>query len=60
MSKLDTKNLEAFGDASRNVIMHLSDEVPAEQVGALIENIYRRFQRESERDARDKANGKGG
>ena len=57
MDRLDNKNLEAFGSAVRNLYKYLPDE-QSEEIGKLVENIYLRFQKEAERDARDKANGK--
>ena len=57
MDKLDEKNAEAFGQAVAGIfktmpnITHLS-------AGMLVENLYIRFQKEAERDARDAANGK--
>lgn len=57
MIKLDDKNAEAFGDAVYNI--HKTMNISGLSLGVLVENIYLRFQREAERDARDVANGKG-
>lgn len=57
MIKLDDKNAEAFGDAVYNI--HKTMDIRGLSLGVLVENIYVRFQREAERDARDMANGKG-
>lgn len=57
MDKLDEKNAEAFGDAVRNLVTYLAD-TDSGDLGRLIENLYIRFQKEAERDARDAANGK--
>lgn len=57
MIKLDDKNAEAFGDAVYNI--HKTMDISGLSLGVLVENLYLRFQRESERDARDVANGKG-
>lgn len=57
MIKLDDKNAEAFGEAVYNI--HKTMDIRGLSLGVLVENIYLRFQRESERDARDVANGKG-
>jgi hypothetical protein len=57
MDRLDDKNLESFGSAVRSLYKYLPDE-SNEEIGKLVENIYLRFQREAERDARDRANGK--
>lgn len=59
MEKLDDKNVESFGDAVRKLYQYLPSETN-EELGRLVENIYLRFQREAERDARDRANGKHG
>jgi hypothetical protein len=56
MDKLDDKNIEAFGDAIYNI--HKTMDISGVSLGVLVENIYLRFQKEAERDARDKANGK--
>jgi hypothetical protein len=57
MIKLDDKNSEAFGQAVYNI--HKTMDISGLSLGVLVENIYLRFQREAERDARDVANGKG-
>lgn len=57
MIKLDDKNAEAFGEAIYNI--HKTMNISGLSLGVLVENIYLRFQREAERDARDVANGKG-
>lgn len=57
MIKLDDKNAGAFGDAVYNI--HKTMNISGLSLGVLVENLYLRFQRESERDARDVANGKG-
>lgn len=57
MDRLDDKNLESFGEAVRRVVLSLPNTTNS-NLGTLIENIYLRFQKEAERDARDKANGK--
>ena len=57
MDKLDDRNVESFGESVRNLVIFLPNE-PANEVGKLIEGLYLRFQREAERDARDRANGK--
>lgn len=57
MIKLDDRNAEAFGDAVYNI--HKTMDISGLSLGVLVENLYLRFQRESERDARDVANGKG-
>jgi hypothetical protein len=57
MDKLDEKNAGAFGQAVSNIVKSMSDTEYL-SIGILVENIYIRFQREAERDARDAANGK--
>jgi hypothetical protein len=57
MDRLDDKNLESFGEAVRRVVLSVPNTTNS-NLGTLIENIYLRFQKEAERDARDKANGK--
>lgn len=57
MIKLDDRNAEAFGDAVYNI--HKVMDIRGLSLGVLVENIYLKFQREAERDARDAANGKG-
>lgn len=59
MDRLDDKNRESFGDAVRRIVLSVPNTT-SNNLGTLIENIYLRFQLESERDARDKANGKRG
>lgn len=57
MDRLDEKNVEAFGGAVRNLVTYLAD-TDSKDLGRLVENLYIRFQKEAERDARDAANGK--
>ena len=57
MDRLDDKNLESFGEAVRRVVLSVPNTTNS-NLGTLIENIYLRFQKEAERDARDKAIGK--
>lgn len=57
MDKLDEKNAEAFGQTVAGIIKSMPDTVYLE-LGRLVENVYIRFQKEAERDARDAANGK--
>ena len=57
MEKLDTKNVESFGESVRRIVLSLPNTTN-NNLGQLVENVYLRFQREAERDARDKANGK--
>ena len=57
MDRLDDKNLESFGEAVRRIVMSVPNTTNS-NLGTLIENIYLRFQKEAERDARDEANGK--
>ena len=57
MDRLDDKNLESFGEAVRRIVMSVPNTTNS-NLGTLIENIYLRFQKEAERDARDRANGK--
>lgn len=57
MDKLDEKNAEAFGQAVAGIFKNMPNVTPL-SAGVLIENIYIRFQKEAERDARDAANGK--
>ena len=57
MDKLDTKNVESFGESVRRIVLSLPNTTN-NNLGQLVENVYLRFQREAERDARDKANGK--
>jgi hypothetical protein len=57
MEKLDSKNLESFGEAVRRIVLSVPNTTNS-NLGHLIENIYLRFQGEAERDARDVANGK--
>jgi hypothetical protein len=57
MDKLDEKNVEAFGESVRRIVLSVPNTTN-NNLGQLVENVYLRFQREAERDARDKANGK--
>ncbi len=57
MDKLDEKNAEAFGQTVSGIVKGMPDTNYLD-IGMLIENIYIRFQKEAERDARDAANGK--
>ena len=57
MDKLDEKNLESFGEAVCNLVTYLP-KTDSKYIGKLVENLYLRFQKEAERDARDRANGK--
>ncbi len=57
MDKLDEKNADAFGQAVSGIVKSMPDTEYL-SIGILIENIYLRFQKEAERDARDVANGK--
>ena len=57
MDRLDEKNAEAFGQTVAGIIKSLPD-TDYLSIGVFIENIYIRFQKEAERDARDAANGK--
>ena len=57
MDKLDEKNVESFGESVRRIVLSLPNTTN-NNLGQLVENVYLRFQREAERDARDKANGK--
>lgn len=57
MDKLDDRNVESFGESVRRIVLSLPNTTN-NNLGQLVENIYLRFQRESERDARDRANGK--
>jgi hypothetical protein len=57
MDKLDEKNVESFGESVRRIVLSLPNTTN-NNLGQLVENIYLRFQREAERDARDRANGK--
>ena len=57
MDKLDEKNVDSFGEAVRRIVLSVPNTTN-NNLGQLIENIYLRFQREAERDARDRANGK--
>jgi hypothetical protein len=57
MERLDSKNLESFGETVRRVVLSVPNTTNS-NLGTLIENIYLRFQLEAERDARDRANGK--
>jgi hypothetical protein len=57
MDKLDDRNVESFGESVRRIVLSLPNTTN-NNLGQLVENVYLRFQREAERDARDKANGK--
>jgi hypothetical protein len=57
MDKLDEKNVESFGESVRRIVLSVPNTTN-NNLGQLVENVYLRFQREAERDARDKANGK--
>ena len=57
MDKLDDKNVESFGESVRRIVLSLPNTTN-NNLGQLVENVYLRFQREAERDARDRANGK--
>jgi len=57
MDKLDEKNVESFGESVRRVVLSVPNTT-SHNLGQLVENIYLRFQKEAERDARDRANGK--
>jgi hypothetical protein len=57
MEKLDTKNVESFGESVRRIVLSLPNTTN-NNLGQLVENVYLRFQGEAERDARDRANGK--
>jgi hypothetical protein len=57
MDKLDTKNVESFGESVRRIVLSLPNTTN-NNLGQLVENVYLRFQGEAERDARDRANGK--
>jgi hypothetical protein len=59
MEKLDNKNVESFGESVRRIVLSLPNTTN-NNLGQLVENVYLRFQREAERDARDMANGKHG
>jgi len=59
MEKLDDKNRESFGESVRRIVLSVPNTTN-NNLGALIENTYLRFQIEAERDARDMANGKHG
>ena len=57
MERLDDKNCDSFGEAVRRIVLSVPNTT-SHNLGTLIENIYLRFQKEAERDARDRANGK--
>jgi hypothetical protein len=57
MDKLDDRNVESFGESVRRIVLSLPNTTN-NNLGQLVENVYLRFQREAERDARDRANGK--
>lgn len=55
MEKLDNRNVDSFGESVRRIVLSLPN-TSTSNLGQLIENIYLRFQRESERDAREARN----
>ena len=55
MDKLDDRNVDSFGEAVRRIILSVPNTTNS-NLGQLIENIYLRFQREAERDAREARN----
>jgi hypothetical protein len=57
MDKLDDRNVESFGESVRRIVLSVPNTTN-NNLGQLVENVYLRFQREAERDARDRANGK--
>ncbi len=57
MINLNDRNAKAFGDAIYK--LHKTMDIKGLSLGVLIEKLYLRYQAESERDARDAANGKG-
>ena len=57
MDKLDDRNVESFGESVRRIVLSLPNTTN-NNLGQLVEKVYLRFQREAERDARDRANGK--
>lgn len=57
MDKLDEKNVESFGESVRRIVLSVPNTTN-NNLGQLVENVYLRFQKEAERDARDRANGK--
>jgi len=51
MDKLDEKNLEAFGETVRRIVLSVPNTT-TKNLGQLVENIYLRFQKDTEQDAR--------
>lgn len=51
MNKLDEKNLEAFGETVRRIVLSVPNTT-TKNLGQLVENIYLRFQKDTEQDAR--------
>ena len=55
MDKLDERNAESFGETVRRIVLSVPNTTNS-NLGQLVENIYLRFQGESERDAREARN----
>jgi len=55
MEKLDDRNVDSFGESVRRIVLSLPNTT-SNNLGQLIENVYLRFQQESERDAREAKN----
>jgi hypothetical protein len=55
MDKLDDRNVDSFGESVRRIVLSLPNTTN-NNLGQLIENVYLRFQREAERDAREARN----
>jgi hypothetical protein len=55
MEKLDERNVESFGEAVRRIVLSVPNTTNS-NLGQLVENIYLRFQGESERDSREARN----
>jgi hypothetical protein len=55
MDKLDDRNVDSFGESVRRIVLSLPNTTSS-NLGQLIENVYLRFQREAERDAREARN----
>ena len=55
MDKLDDRNVNSFGEAVRRIVLSVPNTTSS-NLGQLVENIYLRFQREAERDAREARN----
>lgn len=55
MDKLDDRNVESFGETVRRIVLSVPNTTNS-NLGQLVENIYLRFQREAERDAREARN----